>query len=54
MGIATRGGHCSEAIYLNLSELNIKFLVKHLSLVAGKVIEINKLPENLVISPQGK
>ena len=29
MGIVKRGGHCSKAIYLNLSELNINFLIKH-------------------------
>ena len=44
--------HCSKAIYLNLSELNTKFLIKHLRSVAGKLIEIKKPPENLVISPR--
>ena len=34
MGIANRGGNCSKAIYLNLSELNIKFLIKHSRSVA--------------------
>ena len=37
----------------NLSELNIKFLIKHLRSVAGKLIEIKEAPENLFISPQG-
>ena len=42
-------------IYLNLSELNIKFLIKHSRSVTltGKLIEIKKPPENLLISPQG-
>ena len=31
MGIAKRDGHCLKAIYLNLSELNIKFFIKHSS-----------------------
>ena len=53
MGIAKRGGHCSKAIYLNLSELNIKFLIKHSRSVAGKLIEIKKPPENLSQAPKG-
>ena len=36
MRIAKRGGHCLKAIYLNLSELNIRFLIKHSGSVAGK------------------
>ena len=53
MGIAKRRGHCFKAIYLNLSELNIKFLIKYSRSVAGKLIEIKKPPENLFISPEG-
>ena len=52
-GIAKRGGHCSKAIYLNLNELNIKFLIKRSRSVAGKLLEIKKPPKNLVISPEG-
>ena len=37
MGIAKRGGHYFKAIYLNLSELNIKFLIKHSRSVVGKL-----------------
>ena len=42
MGIVKRGGHCLKAIYLNLSELNTKFFIKHSRSVAGKLIEIRK------------
>ena len=52
MGIVKREGHCLKAINSNLSELNIKFLIKHLRSVAGKLIEIMKPPENLFISPR--
>ena len=53
MGIAKRCGRCLKAIYLNWSELNIKFLIKHSRSVAGKLIEMKKPPENLFISPRG-
>ena len=53
MGIDKRGGHRLKAIYLNLSELNIKFFIKHTRSVADKLIEIKKPPENLFISPRG-
>ena len=53
MGNAKRGGHCLKAIYSNLSELNIKLLIKYSGSVPGKLIEIKKLPENLLISPEG-
>ena len=43
--------HCLKAIYLNLSELNISFFIKHSRSVTGKLIEIKKLPENLSINP---
>ena len=49
MGIAKSGGNCLKAIYLNLSELNIKFFIKHSRSVASKLIEIGKPPENLFI-----
>ena len=52
MGIAKRGGHCLKAIYLNLSELNITFLIKHWRSVAGKLIEIKKPPEDLFLGPR--
>ena len=42
-----------QPIYLNLSELNIKFLIKRSRSAAGKLIEIKKPPKNLFISPQG-
>ena len=53
MGIAKRGGHGLKATYLNLSELNIKFLIKHSRSVAGKLNEIKKPPEDLFTSPRG-
>ena len=53
MGIAKGGGHCLKAIYLNLSELNIKFLIKHSRSVTGKLIEIKKPPESFSINPKG-
>ena len=43
MGIAKRGGHYLDAIYLNLSELNIRFRIKHSMTVTGKLIEIKKI-----------
>ena len=52
MGIAKRGGHCLKAIYLNLSELNVKVFIKHSRSVAGKLIEMRKPPENLFINPR--
>ena len=52
MGIVKRGRHCLKAINSYLSGLNIKFLIKYLRSVAGKLIEIKKPPENLFISPQ--
>ena len=52
MGIPKRCGHCLQANYLNLSKLNIKFLIKHSRSVAGKLIRIKKPPENFFISPR--
>ena len=46
MGIAKRGGHRLKAINLNLSDLNIKLFIKQKRLVADKVTEIKKPPEN--------
>ena len=37
---------------INLSELNIKFFIKHTRSVA-ELTEIKKSPENLFISPRG-
>ena len=53
MGIAKRGGHRLKAIYLNLSELNIKFFIEHTRSFADKLTEIKKPPENLFISSRG-
>ena len=41
MGIAKRGGQCLKAIYLNYSELNIKFFGKRSRLVASKLTSTN-------------
>ena len=54
MGITKRGGHRLKAIYLNLSELNIKFSIKHSKSVADKLTEIKKPPEKLFIIPEGR
>ena len=53
MGITKRGEHCLKAIYLNLSELNIKSLIKYSRSAADKLIEMKKPPENFFISPRG-
>ena len=50
MGIAKKARHCLKAIYLNLSELTMNFFIKHSRSVAGKLVEINKPPENLSIT----
>ena len=42
MGIAKRGADCLKAIYLNLSELNIKVVIKHSRSLTGKLIEIKR------------
>ena len=52
-GIAKRSRHCLKAIYLNLSELNINFLIKHLRSIAGKLIEIKKPPKTFSKAPKG-
>ena len=52
MGMAKNVGHHLKAIYSNLSELNIKFFIKHTKSVADKLIEIKKPPENLSINPR--
>ena len=39
MGIAKKGGYCLKANYFDLSELNIKFFIKHSRSVAGKLSE---------------
>ena len=50
MGIAKRGGHCVKAIYLNLSELNIEFLIKHSSSLVNKAVWLIKLTFNIIFS----
>ena len=50
MGIAKRGGHRLKAIYVNFSEFNINFFIKHTVSVSDKLTEIKKPPENLFAS----
>ena len=42
-----------QKLKVNLSELSIKFLIKHSRSVAEKLIEIKRPPENLSITPEG-
>ena len=53
MGIAKRSGHRLKAIYMNLSESNVKIFIKRTRSVAEKLTETKKPPENLFISTEG-